>query len=131
MDYFTVEDIGRIINPLTAKGQAIGAVVQGLGGVFLENLVYDDQCQLTVGSLADYLMPTASDYPIIRAMELEEHPSQLNPLGVKGAGEGGIIPVAALMANAVSNALSSKGIQVKELPISPQAVWDLMNTRMQ
>ena len=131
VDYFTVEDIGRIINPLTAKGQAIGAVVQGLGGVFLENLVYDDQCQLTVGSLADYLMPTASDYPIIRAMELEEHPSQLNPLGVKGAGEGGIIPVAALMANAVSNALSSKGIQVKELPISPQAVWDLMNTRMQ
>ena len=128
LDYFTIEDIGRIINPLTAKGQAIGAVVQGLGGVFLENLVYDEQCQLTVGSLADYLMPTASDYPIIRAMELQEHPSQLNPLGAKGAGEGGIIPVAGLMANAVSNALSSKGIQVNELPLSPQAVWGLMNT---
>jgi len=83
LDYFTIEDIGRIINPLTAKGQAIGAVVQGLGGVFLENLVYDEQCQLTVGSLADYLMPTASDYPIIRAMELQEHPSQLNPLAPK------------------------------------------------
>ena len=102
--------------------------MQGLGGVFLENLVYDEQCQLTVGSLADYLMPTASDYPIIRAMELQEHPSQLNPLGAKGAGEGGIIPVAGLMANAVSNALSSKGIQVNELPLSPQAVWGLMNT---
>ncbi|MEI7739226.1 MAG: xanthine dehydrogenase family protein molybdopterin-binding subunit [Betaproteobacteria bacterium] len=126
IDYFTIEDIGRIINPLTAKGQAIGAVVQGLGGVFLENLTYDDQCQLTVGSLADYLLPTATDFPIIRAMELEEHPSQLNPLGVKGAGEGGIIPVAGLMANAVSNALSSKGVQVTELPLSPQAVWKLM-----
>jgi len=129
VDYFTIEDIGRIINPLTAKGQAIGAVVQGLGGVFLENLIYDDQCQLTTGSLADYLMPTASDYPVIRAMELEEHPSQLNPLGVKGAGEGGIIPVAGLMANAVSNALSSKGVQVNELPLSPQSVWGLINSQ--
>ena len=76
--------------------------------------------------MADYLLPTATDFPIIRAMELEEHPSQLNPLGVKGAGEGGIIPVAGLMANAVSNALSSKGVQVTELPLSPQAVWKLM-----
>jgi aerobic carbon-monoxide dehydrogenase large subunit len=127
IDYFTIEDIGRIINPLTAKGQAIGAVIQGLGGVFLENLTYDDDCQLTVGSLADYLLPTATDFPTIRAMELEEHPSKLNPLGVKGAGEGGIIPVAGLMANAVSNALSSKGVQVLELPLSPQVVWKLMN----
>jgi carbon-monoxide dehydrogenase large subunit len=129
IDYFTIEDIGRIINPLTAKGQALGAVVQGLGGVFLENLIYDEQCQLTTGSLADYLMPTSTDYPVIRAMELEDYPSKLNPLGVKGAGEGGIIPVAGLMANAVSNALSSMGVQVNELPLSPPLLWKLINSK--
>ena len=74
IDYVVVEDCGRIINPLTLHGQVIGSVVQGLGGAFLEHLVYDEQGQLLTGSLADYLMPTASDFPNIRAVVLESIP---------------------------------------------------------
>ncbi|MBL0420954.1 molybdopterin-dependent oxidoreductase [Ramlibacter sp. AW1] len=127
LDYFTVEDIGRIINPLTAKGQAVGAVVQGLGGVFLEHLAYDADGQFLAGSLADYLMPSASDFPRIRAMELENHPSPLNPLGAKGAGEGGIIPVGGLLANAIAAALASLKVQPKALPLTPCTVWSLIH----
>jgi len=87
------KDCGRIINPMTLCGQVIGALVQGLGGAFLENLVYDEHGQFLTGSLADYLVPTASDFPNLRAVVLESHPSPINPLGAKGAGEGGIIPV--------------------------------------
>ena len=106
VDYVAVEDCGRIINPMTLRGQVIGALVQGLGGAFLENLVYDEQGQFLAGSLADYLVPTASDFPNLRAVVLESHPSPINPLGAKGAGEGGIIPVGGVIANAVANALS-------------------------
>ena len=63
LDYLAVEDVGRIINPLTLHGQTVGAIVQGLGGAFLEHLIYDENGQLLTGSLADYLMPTASDFP--------------------------------------------------------------------
>ena len=66
LDYVAVENCGRMINPLTLKGQLVGAVVQGLGGAFLEHLVYDEHGQLLTGSLADYLLPTASDFPKIR-----------------------------------------------------------------
>ena len=106
LDYVAVEDVGRIINPLTLHGQAVGAIVQGLGGAFLEHLVYDADGQLLTGSLADYLMPTATDFPTIRAIALEEKPSPHNPLGAKGAGEGGIIPVGGVIANAVAAALA-------------------------
>ncbi len=67
LDYVAVEDVGRIINPLTLHGQTVGAIVQGLGGALLEHLVYDEDGQLLTGSLADYLLPTASDFPAIRA----------------------------------------------------------------
>ena len=107
IDYVIVEDCGRIINPLTVHGQAIGSAVQGLGGAIMEHLVYDEQGQLLTGSLADYLIPTASDFPNIRAIVLENHPSPINPLGAKGAGEGGIIAAGGVMANAVANALST------------------------
>ena len=84
IDYVAVEDVGRIINPATLHGQAVGAIVQGLGGVFLEHLVYDDEAQLLTGSLADYLLPTAGDFPTVRAVALEEKPAPHNPLGAKG-----------------------------------------------
>jgi carbon-monoxide dehydrogenase large subunit len=119
LDYLVVEDVGRIVNPLTLHGQAIGGVVQGLGGAFMENLVYDANGQLLTGTLADYLIPTATDFPRIRAIALENHPSPSNPLGVKGAGEGAIIPVGGLMANAVANALASLGAMPNQLPLSP------------
>ncbi len=126
IDYVAVEDCGRIINPQMLRGQVIGAIVQGLGGAFLENLVYDEQGQLLTGSLADYLVPTASDFPNLRAVVLESHPSPINPLGAKGAGEGGIIPVGGVMANAVANALGSFGVQPRELPLSPSRIWQLL-----
>jgi carbon-monoxide dehydrogenase large subunit len=126
IDYVAVEDVGRIVNPLTLHGQCIGAVVQGLGGTFLEHFIYDENGQLLTGSFADYLMPTASDFPQIRAVALEEKPSPLNPLGAKGAGEGGIIPVGGAVANAVAAALGSLGVQPRELPLSPPRVWQLI-----
>ena len=126
IDYVAVEDVGRIINPLTLHGQCVGAVVQGLGGVFLEHFVYDEDGQLLTGSLADYLMPTASDFPTIRAVALELKPSPHNPLGAKGAGEGGIIPVGGVVANAVAAALAPLGAEPRDLPLSPARVWQLI-----
>src|SRR5262249_46640755 len=104
LDYVAIEDVGRIVNPLTLHGQCVGAVVQGLGGALLEHFIYDDNGQFLTGSFADYLMPTASDFPSIRAVALEQKPSPLNPLGTKGAGEGGLIPVGGVVANAVAAA---------------------------
>jgi aerobic carbon-monoxide dehydrogenase large subunit len=127
IDYVAVEDVGRIINPLTLHGQCVGAVVQGLGGAFLEHFIYDEQGQLLTGSLADYMMPTASDFPNIRAVALEDKPSPNNPLGAKGAGEGGVIPVGGVIANAVAAALASLGVEPRELPLSPERVWQLIN----
>ncbi len=126
IDYVAVENCGRMINPLTLKGQLVGAVVQGLGGAFLEHLVYDEHGQLLTGSLADYLVPTASDFPKIRGYVMELHPSPINPLGAKGAGEGGIISVGGVMSNAVADALSSFGVEPRDLPLSPSAVWQLI-----
>jgi aerobic carbon-monoxide dehydrogenase large subunit len=127
LDFLVVEDVGRIVNPLTLHGQAIGAAVQGLGGAFMEDLVYDANGQLLTGTLADYLIPTSTDFPRIRAIALENHPSPSNPLGVKGAGEGPIIPVGGLMANAVASALASLGAMPNQLPLSPPRVWQMAN----
>jgi carbon-monoxide dehydrogenase large subunit len=126
LDYLVVEDVGRIVNPLTLEGQVIGATVQGLGGAFMEELVYASNGQPLTGSLVDYLIPTATDFPKIRAISLEHRPSPTNPLGVKGAGEGGIIPVGGLMANAVAAALASLDVEPHQLPLSPSRVWQLM-----
>jgi carbon-monoxide dehydrogenase large subunit len=126
IDYVAVEDCGRIINPMTLRGQVIGALVQGLGGAFLENLVYDEHGQFLAGSLADYLVPTAGDFPNLRAVVLESHPSPINPLGAKGAGEGGIIPVGGVIANAVANALAAFAVEPRELPLTPSRVWQLL-----
>jgi carbon-monoxide dehydrogenase large subunit len=126
IDYFAVEDVGRIINPKMVEGQQIGAIVQGLGGTLLEHLVYDENGQLLAGSLADYLLPTASDFPSIRAVTLEDKPSPINPLGAKGAGEGGIVPVGGVIANAVAAALVSLKVEPRHLPLSPPRVWRLI-----
>jgi carbon-monoxide dehydrogenase large subunit len=113
---------------LTLRGQTIGAIVQGLGGAFLEQFVYDQDGQSLTGSLADYLMPTASDFPSVRVFLLEEKPSPHNPLGAKGAGEGGIIPVGGVVANAVSAAIGSFGIEIRDLPLSPPHIWQLIRS---
>ena len=126
LDYLAVEDVGRIMNPLTLHGQVIGSLVQGLGGTFLEHLVYDANGQLLTGSFADYLMPTASDFPNLRAISLELKPSPNNPLGAKGAGEGGIISAGAVSANAVASALAPLGCEPRDLPLSPPRIWELV-----
>jgi carbon-monoxide dehydrogenase large subunit len=126
IDYVAVEDVGRIINPAMLHGQTMGALVQGLGGILLEELVYDDQGQLLTGSLMDYAMPRADNFPSLRTVVLEEHPSPNNPLGAKGAGEGGVIPVAGVIANAVAAALAPLGVEIRDLPLSAQNVWRLI-----
>jgi aerobic carbon-monoxide dehydrogenase large subunit len=129
VDYVVVVDAGRIINPMTLRGQVIGSLVQGLGGAFLEHLVYDEQAQLLTGSLADYLLPTASDFPNLRAFTMDMHPSPINPLGAKGAGEGGLIGAGGVIANAVANALQSFKPDLRELPLTPTRIWEMTQTR--
>jgi carbon-monoxide dehydrogenase large subunit len=114
----TVEDVGRAINPALVHGQALGAAVQGLGGAFLEELVYDERGQLLTGTLADYALPTAADFPGIESITLEDAPSTSNPLGAKGAGEGGIVATGAAAANAVAAALERTGVVIRALPLS-------------
>jgi carbon-monoxide dehydrogenase large subunit len=126
VDYVAIEDAGRIINPLTLHGQAIGSIVQGLGGALLEHFVYDEDGQMLSGSLADYLVPLATDYPNIRSSSIELCPSPNHPLGAKGAGEGGTIPVGGILANAVAAALRDFEVQPMELPLSPDRVWRLI-----
>jgi carbon-monoxide dehydrogenase large subunit len=127
LEYVAVEDVGRIINPETLHGQCVGAIVQGLGGTLLEQFVYDENGQMLAGSLADYLMPTATDFPNIKVVALENYPSPVNPLGAKGAGEGGIIPVGGVIANAVAAALTVYGAAPNELPLHPARVWRMAN----
>ena len=131
LDYVVVDDVGRAINPLTLHGQVIGATVQGLGGVFSEHLPYDDNGQLLVGSLADYLAPLATDYPVVRAVTTELYPSPNNPLGAKGAGEGGIIPPGGVIANAVAAALRELKVEPNVLPLTPEAVWTMIQDALE
>lgn len=126
LDYVVVQDVGRAINPLTLRGQIIGSLVQGLGGAMLEHLQYDAQGQLLTGSLADYLLPTTTDFPNLRAFVTDDYPSPINPLGAKGAGEGGIVAAGGVMANAVANALSSLGVEPRQLPMTPGYIWELV-----
>ena len=123
LDYYTVEDIGMVVNPLVVHGQLIGSVVQGLGGVFLDHLVYDDEGQLLSGTLADYMVPTATDFPVVRGESYGDRPASTNPLGIKGAGEGGIVGVAGAVGNAVAAALRPLNAKITTLPLSPPRVW--------
>jgi carbon-monoxide dehydrogenase large subunit len=126
LDYVTTEDVGRVINPATLHGQVLGSVVQGLGSVFLEHLRYDENGQLLTGSLADYLLPTATDFSRIRGISLGLRPCPNNPLGAKGAGEGGLIAVGGVIGNAIAAALASLDVQPRDLPLSPPRLWRLI-----
>jgi carbon-monoxide dehydrogenase large subunit len=126
VDYVVVQDVGRAVNPLTVRGQVLGSLVQGLGGAVLEDLKYDENGQFLTGSLADYLLPTATDFPNLRCVVLDDYPSPINPLGAKGAGEGGIIAAGGCMSNAVANALQSLGAEPRQLPLSPTYIWELV-----
>jgi CO/xanthine dehydrogenase Mo-binding subunit len=115
-------DIGRCINPVLVKGQIAGGFAQGVGGALLEEFSFDASGQPLSASFMDYLLPTSEDVPDIEVLITEDAPSPLNPLGVKGAGEGGTAAVGAAIANAVSDAL---GREVTRLPLNPQRVVEL------
>jgi len=125
LKYVVVHDCGRIINPMILEGQIRGGVAQGLGGAFYEKLVYDESGQLLTQTFMDYLLPTAMEVPEVEVVHLET-PSPLNPLGVKGAGEAGVIPVPALVAQALDDALLDFGIRVTEMPLSPNRLRELI-----
>ncbi len=119
--YCVVHDCGRLINPRIVEGQIHGGVAQGVGGALYERMVYDENGQLLNASFMDFLMPYASEVPKIETDHLET-PSPLNPLGIKGAGEAGTIPGAAVLAAAISDA---EGFFIDTMPISPSELWAL------
>ena len=125
--FVVVHDCGRVINPLILDGQVHGGVAQGIGNAFYEQLIYDDNGQLLNGSFMDYLLPTAMDVPSVEVGHLET-PSPLNPLGIKGAGEAGAIPVGALFAQALEDALQVPGLEILEIPLNPSRLWELVQS---
>ena len=125
LKYVVVHDCGRVINPLILDGQVQGGVAQGLGNAFYEELVFDDNGQLLNASFMDFLVPTALDVPRVDVGH-EVTPSPLNPLGTKGAGEAGAIPVGPLFAQAVEDALPEHDLEIREMPLGPGRLWELV-----
>ena len=119
--YVVVHDCGRLINPMIVEGQIHGGVAQGVGGALYERMEYDPNGQLLNASFMDFLMPYATEVPFIETGHLET-PSPINPLGIKGAGEAGVIPGSALFASAIEDA---EGFRIRKMPISPSELWQL------
>jgi CO/xanthine dehydrogenase Mo-binding subunit len=126
LKYTVVHDCGTVINPMILSGQIHGGVAQGIGNAFYEKLAFDENGQLLNASLADYLLPTALEIPRMQVDHVTT-PSPLNPLGIKGAGEAGAIPVGALFAQAIENALdlARERIELLEIPLSPSRLYEL------
>jgi aerobic carbon-monoxide dehydrogenase large subunit len=126
VDRFAVaEDCGRLVNPLIVDGQVHGGVAQGIGAALYEEIVYDEDGQITTASLADYLVPSACEIPSMQVVHLESaSPTTLG--GFRGMGEGGTIGAPAAVANAVADALSPLGIEINELPVTPERLFRLI-----
>ncbi|RLV50872.1 xanthine dehydrogenase family protein molybdopterin-binding subunit [Nocardioides mangrovicus] len=122
LKYAVVHDCGHLINPMIVEGQIHGGVAQGVGGALYERMVYDENGQLQNASFMDFLMPYVSEVPETIDIDHLETPSPLNPLGIKGAGEAGVIPSAALFASAIEDA---EGIEITAMPISPSDLFTL------
>jgi CO/xanthine dehydrogenase Mo-binding subunit len=122
--YVVVHDCGKVINPLILDGQIHGGVAQGIGNAFYERLVYDDNGQLLNGTFMDYHLPTSLDVPRVETGHGETI-SPLNPMGVKGAGEAGAIPVGPLFAQALEDALNIPGLEILEIPLNSNRLWEL------
>jgi aerobic carbon-monoxide dehydrogenase large subunit len=131
LDYVAVDDAGTIINPLLARGQIHGGVVQGIGQALNEEARYDpDSGQLLTGSLLDYAVPHADSLPQIRS-QFQQTPSPTNPLGVKGIGESGAIGAPPTIVHAVLDALAPFGIAHLDMPLTPQKVWSAIQSTRQ
>ncbi len=123
--YLVAYDVGRAINPMLVEGQLAGGFLQGLGGALYEELLYDARGEPLSVTLADYLLPTLRETPPVEVLVTEDAPSPLNPLGIKGAGEGGIAAVGAVIAAAIDEAIGIPGA-VTRLPATPQRVKSLL-----
>jgi len=119
--YVIAHDCGTVVNPLLVEGQIAGGTAQGIGGALLEEIGYDADGQLLTGSLTDYLVPTAGDIPAMQMLH-QHSPSPLNPLGVKGVGEGGAVAPPAAIANAICDALAAFGVEFNRTPITPERI---------
>jgi 2-furoyl-CoA dehydrogenase large subunit len=122
LDYVTVHDAGRLLNPLIVDGQVRGGFAHGAAAALFERMLYDEQGALLTGTFIDYLCPTAADLPEITIAH-RETPSSISPLGAKGLGEGNTMSAPVAIANAVADAL---GVEDVELPLTPPRVWELM-----
>ncbi len=126
--YLVAYDIGKAVNPMLVEGQITGGVAQGLGGALFEEFLYDARGEPLSVNFADYLMPTAREIPLIDVLITEDAPSPLNPLGLKGAGEGGANAVGAAIAAAIDDALGLPGA-VTQLPVTPQRLREMVTRR--
>jgi carbon-monoxide dehydrogenase large subunit len=124
--YVVSEDCGRMINPKIVEGQIYGGVVQGIGGVLYEHMVYDDAGNPLAATFVDYLLPTAAEVPVIECGHIESVAG--NPLGVKGMGEGGAVASPAAVFNAVADALAPLGIEVRSTPLGPKQIIELLRS---
>jgi CO/xanthine dehydrogenase Mo-binding subunit len=120
--YVAVDDCGTMINPMVVEGQVHGGIAHGVGNALLEEVAYDAAGQLVTGTLMEYALPRASDVPAFEVHHVVT-PSPLNPLGVKGAGEGGTLPAPAAIANAVADALRMAGVEVTAMPLTRERLW--------
>jgi carbon-monoxide dehydrogenase large subunit len=126
--HVVAHDVGRAVNPALVEGQLVGAAVQGIGGALLEELPFDEQGQPLAVSLADYRLPTLAETPAVQAVLIESSVPG-NPLGLKGAGEAGMVGAPAAVANAVADALAERGGDIVELPLTPQRIDAILAER--
>lgn len=129
LDYWVAHDCGTIINPRLVDGQIIGGVVHGIGNALFEHMKYDRETgQPLCNNLGEYLLPLATEMPQIHLQHMES-PSPVNPLGIKGAGEGGTIPGIACIISAIEDALKPLGVKVNEYPLSPERLLELIDEK--
>jgi CO/xanthine dehydrogenase Mo-binding subunit len=126
--YVVAQEVGRAVNPMLVEGQVRGGCLQGIGGALYEEFLYSETGDPLAVTLADYLIPTVQETPRIDVLITEDVPSPANPLGLRGAGEGGINGVGATLANAVEDALQRTGAVVS-LPITPERLMVELNAR--
>ena len=120
--FLTSTEAGRAINPMTTRGQVIGAAAQGIGGALYEEFLYDDAGQPLATSFMDYLLPTSLDVPDVDFFMTEDAPTPNNPFGAKGLGEVGLIAVGAAVAGAIDDAFG-EGVRTIKVPVPPETLW--------
>jgi carbon-monoxide dehydrogenase large subunit len=123
--YVAMQDSGILINPMMVEGQIHGGVAHGIGNTFYEWMGYDDAGQPVTTTFADYLLPTATEVPMLETL-YKETPSPLNPLGVKGVGEAGTIPAAAALISAVEDALTPFNVRIGHVPLTPMRLLEMI-----